>query len=173
MALNGSAAYGMYSREAALYDIVHTFNHAGYRNQDICMMLAPSHPIARMVREAGVLDSNREAGAVTAGLIGWLSEFGAVVIPTVGFFIHSQAFFHALMATDSPRPYESPKTLAALGLPDDEAERLEDKLEQVGVLVYVSCPETANTMGAFQLLRQTGARETATLHAEFIADSIA
>jgi hypothetical protein len=173
MALNGSAAYGMYTREAALHDIVHTLNHAGYRNENICMILAPTHPISRMVREASVLDANREAGAVIAGLIGWLSEFGAVVIPTIGFFIHSQAFFRALMAADELPRSENPKTLAALGLPDDEAERLEDKLEQVGALVYVSCPQTSDTLGAFQLLRQTGARETATLHAEMMAEAMA
>lgn len=173
MALHGSAAYGMYSREAELSDIVHTFNHAGFPNEDICMMLAPTHPFARMVREASVLNSERDAGAVTARLIGWLSEFGAVVIPTVGFFIRSQEFFRALLATDAPPLCESPKTLAALGLSDGEAERLENKLEQVEVLVYVSCPQTSNTMGAFELLRRTGAQETATLHPEMMAEAMA
>jgi hypothetical protein len=173
MAMHGSAAYGMYPHEAALKEIVHTFNHAGFPNEDICMILAPTHPIARMVREASVLNSERDAGAVTARMIGWLSQFGAVVIPTVGFFIHSQEFFHALLDIDAPPQCESPKTLAALGLPEGEAERLEDKLEQVGVLVYVSCPRTSNTMGAFELLRQTGAQETATLHPEIMAEAMA
>ena len=170
MAINGSAAYGMYSQDAALHEIVHTFNHAGFHNEDICMMLAPSHPIARIVREANVLNIEHEAGVISAGLIGWLSEFGAVVIPTIGFFIRSQAFFHALISNPASALCESPRTLAALGLSNEEAERLEDQLD---VLVYVSCPESANTEDAFQLLRKTGARETATLHPRSMAASMA
>lgn len=92
------AAYGMYPPSAALNDVVHTLNHAGFVNEGICMMLSPSHPIANMVREAGLHDYDRQTNSVAAKLIGWLSEFGAVMIPTVGFFIRSQAFFKALVS---------------------------------------------------------------------------
>src|SRR4030088_2422587 len=97
MSVNSAAAYGMYPQEGALHDVVHTLNQAGFENEDICMMLAPTHPIATIVREASILNSEREASAVTAGLISWLSEFGAVMIPTVGFFVRSQEFLHALL----------------------------------------------------------------------------
>ena len=39
MALNKAAAYGMYSQDVALNDVVHTLNQAGFDNEDICMML--------------------------------------------------------------------------------------------------------------------------------------
>ena len=114
--------------------------------------------------DLSILNAEREASAVTAGLIGWLAEFGAVVIPTVGFFIRSQAFFHALLATkDSPGFCGSTSTLVGLGFAEDDAERYEHQLREVGVLVYVSCPEIAKTNWAIELLRQTGAREAATL----------
>ncbi len=164
MSVNSAAAYGMYSQEVALHDVVHTLNQAGFENEDICMMLAPTHPIATIVREASILNSEREASAVTAGLIGWLSEFGAVVIPTVGFFIRSQAFFHALVvAKDAPALCGSTKTLVGLGFPENDAERFESQLREVGVLVYVSCAEGAKTGWAREMLLRTGARETATL----------
>ena len=83
--------------DIALDDIVRNLNQAGFENESICMMLSPRHPIASIVRDASLFNAEKEASAVTAGLIGWLSEFGAVLIPTVGFFIRSQAFFHALM----------------------------------------------------------------------------
>ena len=54
------AAYGIYPPSAALNDIVDILNHAGFVNEDICMMLSPSHPIAGMVREAGFHDSDRQ-----------------------------------------------------------------------------------------------------------------
>jgi hypothetical protein len=163
MAMN-AAAYGIYTQDIALNEVVRNLNQAGFGNEDICMMLSPGHPIASMVRDASLFNTEKEASAVTAGLIGWLSEFGAVVIPTVGFFIRSQAFFHALMvARSAPALCGNARTLVGLGFSEEEAERFEDQLEQLGVLVYVSCTEGAKTLWAREVLRHTGAQEAATL----------
>jgi hypothetical protein len=51
-----------------------------------------------------------------------------------------------------------------LGFSDDEADRFEAQLRQLGVLVYVACSESAKTQWACEVLRHTGAREAATLH---------
>jgi hypothetical protein len=164
MAVNAAAAYGIYSQDVTLTDIVRNLNQAGFANEDICMMLSPGHPIASIVRDASLFNHEREASAVTAGLIGWLSEFGAVLIPTVGFFIRSQAFFHALMGVrEAPALCGNAKTLVGLGFSEEEAERFEDQLEHLGVLVYVSCAESAKTLWAREVLRHTGAREASTL----------
>ncbi len=164
MAVNAAAAYGLYSQNVALSDIVRNLNQAGFENEDICMMLSPAHPIASIVRDASLFNSEREASAMTAGLIGWLSEFGAVLIPRVGFFIRSQAFFHALMvAREGPAFCGNARTLEGLGFSKEEAERFEDQLEDLGVLVYVSCAEDAKTLWAREVLRHTGAQEASTL----------
>lgn len=168
MAVNAAAAYGIYPQDASLTDIVRDLNHAGFENEDICMMLSPAHPIASIVRDASVFNSETEANAATAGLIGWLSEFGAVLIPTVGFFIRSQAFFHALMvAREAPALCGNSRTLVGLGFSEEEAERFEDHLVDLGVLVYVSCAEGAKTVWAREVLRHTGAHEAATLEERF------
>ncbi|HVI08268.1 MAG TPA: hypothetical protein VND65_08230 [Candidatus Binatia bacterium] len=165
MALNGAAAYGIYPQSVALTDIVRNLNQAGFDNEDICMMLSPGHPIASVVRDASLFNTEKETTASTAGLIGWLSEFGAVLIPTVGFFIRSQAFFHALMvARDAPALCGNARTLVGLGFSAEDAERFEDELDRLGVLVYVSCAENAKTLWAKEVLRHTGALETATLN---------
>jgi hypothetical protein len=165
MALN-TAAYGMYSQNVPLNDVVHTLNQAGFDNENICMMVSPTHPIAQLVRDASLFNSEKEANAATAGLIGWLSEFGAVMIPTVGFFIRSQAFFQALMvARDTPALCGGggSKTLVGLGFSDDEADRFEGELRHLGVLVYVACSESAKMFWACEVLRHTGAHEASTL----------
>jgi hypothetical protein len=173
MALSAAAAYGLYSRDVALTDIVHNLNQAGFENEDICMMLSPTHPIASVVKDASLFNTEREASAVTAGLIGWLSEFGAVLIPTVGFFIRSQAFFHALMvARDAPALCGNAKTLVGLGFSEERAEHFEDEVGNLGVLVYVSCAEGAKTLWAREVLRHTGAREAATLEDSLSAESM-
>jgi hypothetical protein len=157
----------MYRKDVPLREVVRTLNQAGFGNEDICMMLSPRHPIAAVVREASILNAEREASAVTAGLIGWLSEFGAVMIPTVGFFVRSQEFLHALLEPkDSQAFCGNTSTLVGLGFAEDDAERYEHQLREVGVLVYVSCPESAKTNWAMELLRQTGASEAAMLECE-------
>jgi hypothetical protein len=159
-----SAAYGIYSQDVVLADIVRNLNQAGFENEDICMMLSPCHPIATVVRDASLFNTEREANAVTAGLIGWLSGFGAVLIPTVGFFIRSQTFFHALMvAREAPALCGNARTLVGLGFSEIDAERFEDQIGELGVMVYVSCTESAKTLWAREVMRHTGAQEAATL----------
>lgn len=167
MAAQPLAAYGIYPDQIALNDVLKTLNHGGFHNESICMMLSPIHPIATVVREANVLNAQREESAVTAGLIGWLAEFGAVVIPNVGFFIRSQKFLHAIIAEKGPLARcDSSRTLVGLGFPEREAERFEERLREVGVLVYVSCPESAKSKWALELLRGAGAEEAGTLEEE-------
>ena len=38
MAMNTAAAYGIYSREIVLLDIVANLNEAGFENENICMI---------------------------------------------------------------------------------------------------------------------------------------
>jgi hypothetical protein len=166
MAGNTAAAYGIFSQDVVLADIVSTLNQAGFENEDICMMLPPAHPVAALVREA-TFSSSKQDSAASAGLIGWLSRFGAVVIPTVGFFIRSQAFFRALMtAREAPSFCGKGGTLLGLGFSEQEARRFED---QRGVLVYVSCAESTKTTWAREILQHIGAREAATLNSAICA----
>lgn len=174
MAANTAAAYGMYSQDAVLKDIVHTLNQAGFDNEDICMMVSPTHPIASLVRDASLFDTEGQSSAVTAGLIGWLSEFGAVVIPSVGFFIRSRAFFHALVvAREAPALCGNAGTLVGLGFSENEAERFEQRVRRLGVLVYVSCAENARSLWAREVLQSTGAQEAATLAETMTAAAVA
>jgi hypothetical protein len=160
-----AAAYGIYSDDVVLADIVHTLNQAGFENEDICMMLSPTHPIASVVRDASVFNIEKDDSAATAGMIGWLSAFGAVLIPTVGFFIRSQAFLHALMATrGTPALCGNANTLVGLGFSEGDAERFEGQLRRLGVLVYVSCSENQKLLWAQEVLKHTGAMEFSTLH---------
>lgn len=163
MNVNGTAAYGMYPRNVALPEVVYALNRAGFGNEDICMVLSPAHPAATVVRDAK-LDSRPEDSATSARMIGWFSEFGAVVIPTVGFFIRSQAFFRALLLEQNfPSMSRGSRTLLGLGFSENEAKRLGHQLSDIGAMVYVSCPENGQANSAIELLRRAGAREAAGL----------
>jgi hypothetical protein len=163
MRSNGTAAYGMYPRSVALPEVVYALNQAGFGNRDICMVLSPAHPVANAVRDARITDADGES-ATSARMIGWFSEFGAVVIPTVGFFIRSQEFLHAFMSEQNlPGMSRGSRTLMELGFSENEAMRLGHQLSDVGALVYVSCGKNGKADCAVELLRRAGAREAAGL----------
>lgn len=164
MALTGAAAYGVYSRNASLPDIVGALNRAGFGNEDLCMVLSPAHPVAKIVRDARIFDADVDDSAVGSSTIGWFSKFGAVVIPTVGFFIRSQAFLRALIIEqDFGALCGGSTTLACLGFAKNEAARLSLQLGDSGVLMYVICPENATADWVTELLRCAGASEAARL----------
>jgi len=159
-----NAAYGVYAQDVQVTDVVHALNDAGFDNEDICLMLARTHPISAIVREASVRGADREDMAAPPGIIDWLSEFGAVVIRTFGFFIRSQTFLPALVPTrDAPALCGSAGTLVSLGFTEEAAGRVENQLRQAGAVVYVACSENARAKWARALLHQIGAEETAEL----------
>jgi hypothetical protein len=164
MSTRGTAAYGMYPRSVVLPEVVYALNRAGFENEDICMVLSPAPPVATALRDAKITDVEREESATSARMIGWFSEFGAVVIPTIGFFIRSQAFFHALTVEQNlPALSRGSRTLVGLGFSQDEAKRLGHQLSDVGALVYVSCRGMGKASRAIELLRRAGAKEAASL----------
>jgi len=135
--MNPSGAYGMYAQDAQLEQVMLTLNQSGFDKQDICMMVSPSHPLAKVLRQGEVLNADRESG-IAAGLMRWLLEFGAVMVPTVGFFIRSQAFLRALVTgKESASLCGKSRPLVGLGFSEYDAERFESQLRDVGVLVYV------------------------------------
>jgi hypothetical protein len=171
---NIAAAYGVYADEVDVAEVVRTLHRAGFPKDDICVVVAPTHPLAEVVRSASVLNAAQEDSAATTGLMRWLSELGAVVIPTVGFFIRSRPFFNVLVAAGgAPSLCGNSRMLAGLGFPDEDAERFEEKLRRAGFLVYVASPEIARVRWAVELLRGTGANETAALEKQASAGAVA
>lgn len=160
MPVNPPAAYGMYSYDAELHQIVHTLNQSGFDKKDVCMMVSPRHPIATFMRDANILNAERKQDVVAEEFMSWLFEFGAVVIPTVGFFIRSQTFLHALVASGNSG------CLVGLGFSEPAAQRFENQLREMGVLVYVACAENANAAWAVEILRRTGAKDPGLLEQE-------
>lgn len=158
----GAAAYGMYSRNIALSEVVSILNRAGFDKQDICMVLSPGHPVSEVVRDTRIDGAESEDRAV--GMIGWVAEFGAVVIPSVGLFIRSQAFLRALLIEQSAKSQSCGSgTLQDLGFPEREASRLSHEISDAGALVYVACPEDSRADTASELLRCAGACEAAAM----------
>jgi hypothetical protein len=169
-----SAAYGVYTDKTDVSEVVRTLNGASFENEDICVLLAPTHPIADVVRSASGLTAQGDDSAATAGLISWLSHLGAVVIPKVGFFIRSRVFFSALVVSrNAPALCGDSRTLVGLGFSEEDADRFEEQMAHAGFMVYVASEEFARLLWAIELMRATGAEETATLEKEERASAFA
>jgi len=160
-----NAVYAVYPDDVPVSEIVHRLNNAGFRNEDICLMLARTHPISTMVREAGICgNANQKSSAAAVELIAWLSEFGAVVIRTFGFFVRSQMFLQALLTTrEAPVFCGNSDSLMGLGFSAKDAGRLEDQLCEGGALVYVTCSHGAQAQWTREILRRMGSKEAAAL----------
>jgi len=164
MAAYAPAVYGMYRDDVALRQVVQSLNQSGFDKQDICVMLSPQHPIASVVREARISGAGREASSIATGLVSWFMKLGAVMIPTVVFFVRSQPFLDAFVTRkDSQSPCDHTSSLVGLGFPQNDAERCENQIRQMGVLVYVACRETEKMTWAADLLRRAGAHEASTV----------
>jgi hypothetical protein len=174
MAAITPGAYGMYDNDVVLHQVVRTLNQSGFDKQDMCIVVSPKHPIAALMRGAKSLIGQTDGGAITAKLIGWLMKFGAVMIPTVTEFVSSPAFHRAMMGRkDSPAVYGNLKALVGLGFSEDDAVRFEQELREWGVLLYVSCPGRGKTTRAVEVLRRTGANETAALETALAMEAAA
>jgi hypothetical protein len=166
MALNALAAYAIYPDRVALREVLQTLGRGGFDKESICMLFSASHPIATSVRESVSQPFDGESSSMTAGLIGWLSEFGAVVIPRFGFFIRSREFFRALVAEKDGASRIGGKAMVSLGFPRKDAERFENQVRNDGVLLYISCHESAQTQRALELLRTSDPEESGMLESE-------
>ena len=158
------AAYGIYSRQVQLHAVISNLNRAGVSNQDICLLLAPTHPIAAQVRDMRSLATEPACRPALTGLLEWLSKLGAVAIADVGLFISSRFYLRAFMcATSGASGQRRWETLSNLGIPNPEIKRVGDQIEDAGSMLYVRCEGSRNPQEAVDVLRNAGALETVCL----------
>ena len=97
---NKTAAYGIFSMDARLDEVVRSLNAAGFESINICVFLPPGHPIADGVRNMKSASADFSAEAGFERTVSWLSAFGGVAIPGVGIFVGSREYLHALAQSD-------------------------------------------------------------------------
>jgi hypothetical protein len=165
---NKTAAYAIFPVDTHMEDVLRSLNLAGFDNENICLFLTPMHPIAEGLQSMTVASSKdlSEEGR-QAGLVSWLSRFGAVVIPGVGFFIGSREFLGAL----TPRGEQAPvvrngELLSGLGIPQPDAARYEARIRSDANLIFVSCEGTARSQWAREILWRLRAEEVCLLGEE-------
>ena len=147
--------------EICLEEVLASLNSAGFESEDICVFLPPEHPFADGVRSMRAMASNDSDLLQT---VGWLSTFGGLLIPGVGFFLGSPEYLRALACTDSdPQGSAKGAVLVNLGIPKAEAARYEERLRRDASMVFVSCDDAARSEWAREILRRLRAEEVCLL----------
>jgi hypothetical protein len=159
-----TAAYGIYPMEASIHEIIADLQEAGCPPEDMCLLMAPSHPVAHSVRDAKFSPMALHSDSVASQLLQWLSRLGAVIIPGVAFFVGSRMFLRAVLAPcPATSGSASAERLVELGLPPDEANRYAHRLNRDGIIVFVCCSDEAQSHWISEVLRRTGADEVCCL----------
>jgi hypothetical protein len=156
-----TAAYAVYDSESLCVErALEALNQAGFQNEEICVLLAPQHPIAEIVKDAHLAPAP-DSAANAATLVEWLGRMGAVVIPGVGFFVRSKQFLQAWMDTDEDSA--GCGLLSPLGIADGEARRLEDDLCHDSAVIFVLSAKVGDAEWAKEILLRSGAGEATCL----------
>ncbi len=71
MVINTPAAYGTYSDDAAILEVVQALHQSGFDKQDICLMIPPTHPVAAVLNKSNIRSAGLEDGTA---MIGWADE---------------------------------------------------------------------------------------------------
>lgn len=158
------AAYGVYSQKIELQHVVQSLNQAGLSDKDICLLLAPAHPLAGLARDHMLLSSGADQVRASQ-LFHWLLRLGAVSIPRAGCFVRSRNFLQAFMDEPSASArIRNATAVSMLGISESDAHRLAGLIGETGGFVYVSCSQVEQSQYVREILSHTGAEEAACLH---------
>jgi hypothetical protein len=155
-----SAAYGLFPDQLQLEFILRTLNLAGFENEDLCVLIAAEHPIVERLRDWDYrLQQDLFPDVSPDCLIAWLSSYGAVVIPEIGFFVGSSQYMKALALPEELLRNSEKGVLVGLGLSPSEAARYENRMHDKMSFVFVSCNDVPQSEWARELLSAMGAEE--------------
>jgi len=165
MAGKNTAVYGIYPNRAAAEDAVDRLLAAGFRNEDISVLLQDNAGTKDFAHEkdtkapegttTGVL-----TGGAIGGTLGLLAGIGALAIPGLGPFIAAGPIMGTLAGIGSGGALGGIiGALVGMGIPEYEAKRYEGRVKEGGILLSVHCDNSDWVGRAKDLLKQTGAED--------------
>lgn len=167
---NNMAVYGIYQSREHAEEAILAMQAAGFRNQDISVLLADNpgtkdfgHEKHTKAPEGGA--AGGATGVMLGGALGWLVGIGALAIPGLGPFIAAGPVMAALAGAGAGGVVGGLMgSLVGLGVPEYEAKRYEGRVRSGGVLLSVHCEDDHWVRRAKEMLRHTGAEDIASSH---------
>jgi len=165
MAGKNTAAFGIYSTQAAVENAVDALKTAGYRNTDISVLFPTNVGTKDFAHEKHTkapegATAGAGGGAVLGGALGWLAGIGALAIPGLGPFIAAGPIMAALAGAGVGGTVGGVVGgLIGLGMPEYEAKRYEGRIKKGDILLSVHCDDSEWTKKAKEILERTGAED--------------
>jgi hypothetical protein len=165
MAGKNTAAYGIYRSRAEVEAAVNEMLAAGFRNEDISVLMADNRGTKDFAHEKNTKAPEGAAtgvtvGGVIGGTLGLLAGIGTLAIPGVGPFIAAGPIMGALSGLGVGGVIGGiVGALVGMGIPEYEAKRYEGRIKEGGILVSVHCDSSDWVKRAKNLLEQTGASD--------------
>ena len=160
-----TAVFGIYAKANAAELAVRDMKEAGFRLEDISILLPENTGSKDLAFEKGSKAAEGTAagatsGAVIGGAIGWLLGIGALAVPGLGPFIAAGPLMAALAGLGVGGTVGGlAGALAGLGIPEYEAKRYEGLVRAGGILLSVHSDNADWTKLAKKILRETGASD--------------
>jgi len=163
--MKNRAVYGIYRDRAHVEDAVDRFIQAGYRAEDISVLLPENVGTKDFAHEKNTklpegTATGATAGGVVGGTLGLLAGIGALAIPGLGPFIAAGPIMGALTGLGAGGVVGGMVgALVGMGIPEYEAKRYEGRIKEGGILMSVHCDNSDWTDRAKELMKQTGAED--------------
>ena len=163
MAGKNTAVYGIFRDRTTAEDAVDRFLAAGFRNEDISVLLQDNVGTKDFAHEKETkAPEGTTAGVVTGGVVGGtlglLAGIGALAIPGLGPFIAAGPIMGALAGLGSGGVVGGViGALIGMGIPEYEAKRYEGRIKEGGILFSVHCDSSEWVSKAKDLLKSSGA----------------
>lgn len=165
MAGKNTVVYGIYSTRDLAESAVDQFLAAGFRNEDISVLLQDNAGTKDFAHEkATKAPEGTTTGVVTGGVVGGtlglLAGIGALAIPGIGPFIAAGPIMGALAGAGSGGLVGGIiGALVGMGIPEYDAKRYEGRIKSGGILLSVHCDSSDWVSKAKDVLKQTGAED--------------
>jgi hypothetical protein len=165
MAGKNTAVFGIYQDELHAAKGVQRLLEAGFRNEDISILLPNNEGTKDFAHERHTkLPEGTAGGAVTGGVIGGalgvLAGIGALAIPGLGPFIAAGPIMAALAGVGVGGTLGGiVGALVGMGIPEYEAKRYEGLIKEGKVLASVHCDNSDWVHRAKEIMGITGAED--------------
>ena len=163
MAGKNTAVFGIYRDRAHVEAAVDTLVGAGFRAEDISVLLPSNVGTKDFAHEKNTkapegIATGAGAGAVIGGTLGVLAGVGALAIPGLGPFIAAGPIMGALAGMGAGGVVGGLiGALVGMGIPEYEAKRYEGMIREGRALLSVHCDSSDWVKRAKELLESTGA----------------
>jgi len=157
--------YGIYRDRMQAEDAVDKLIHAGFRVEDISILLPENLGTKDFAHEKHSkapegTATGATAGGVVGGTLGLLVGIGALAIPGLGPFIAAGPIMAALAGVGAGGVVGGVVgALVGVGIPEYEAKRYEGLIKNGGILMSIHCDSSEWVSRAKAFMKETGAED--------------